>query len=56
MTGRTYDGVAKTLHWVIVALVVAQFFTKLATPKSFAGVTQNGSMPGTSLSGRRSCC
>lgn len=42
MARRSYDGVAKTLHWVIVALVLAQFFTKLVTPKSFAGVTQDG--------------
>lgn len=38
----SYDAVYKTLHWVIVALVAIQFFTKLVSPKTFAGVTEDG--------------
>lgn len=41
-TRDRYDPVAKTLHWVIVGLVAAQFFTKLVTPEVFAGVTEDG--------------
>lgn len=42
MERTTYDPVAKSLHWIIVALVTAQFATKLVSPKSFAGVTEDG--------------
>ena len=38
---RSYDGVYKTLHWVIVALVAVQYFTKLAAPTTF-GMTEDG--------------
>ena len=42
MQGASYDPVSKTLHWVVVGLVTAQFVTKLVSPDSFAGVTENG--------------
>ena len=42
MARDSYDPVAKSLHWIIVALVTAQFVTKLVSPKSFAGVTEDG--------------
>ncbi len=42
MAAKSYDGVAKTLHWVIAGLVVIQYFTKLASPGVFAGVTERG--------------
>jgi cytochrome b561 len=32
--GSRYDGVAKTLHWLIVLLVLVQFGTKLLTPQN----------------------
>jgi cytochrome b561 len=38
----SYDAVYKTLHWVIVALVLTQYCTKLISPKTFAGVTEDG--------------
>ncbi len=38
----TYTGVAKALHWLIVGLVLIQYFTKLASPASFAGVSEAG--------------
>lgn len=39
---RSYDAVSKTFHWVIVALVGIQYFTKLASPGVFAGVSEDG--------------
>ena len=42
MQGAAYDPVYKTLHWVVVALVTTQFVTKLVSPQSFAGVTEDG--------------
>ncbi|MDT7950947.1 MAG: cytochrome b [Acetobacteraceae bacterium] len=42
MQRESYDPVAKTLHWVVVGLVTAQFVTKLISPGTFAGVTENG--------------
>ena len=38
----SYDAVYKTLHWLIVALVLVQYCTKLMSPKTFAGVTEDG--------------
>ena len=42
MPALRYDAVQKSLHWVIAGLVVAQFTTKLVSPGSFAGVTEDG--------------
>ena len=42
MAPARYDPVYQTLHWVVAALVGVQFFTKLASPGSFAGVTEAG--------------
>ena len=42
MAPRSYDPVYKTLHWLIVGLVSIQFFTELASPGVFAGVTEDG--------------
>ena len=33
---------AKSLHWIIVALVTTQYITKLVSPETFAGVTDDG--------------
>ena len=42
MAQSAYDPVQKSLHWAVVALVAAQFFTKLVSPGTFAGVTKDG--------------
>ena len=42
MNGGSYDPVYKTLHWVVVGLVTTQFVTKLISPGSFAGVSEDG--------------
>ena len=42
MAALRYDGVQKTLHWVVVGLVGTQFVTKLITPAGFSGVTEAG--------------
>ena len=42
MTALRYDPVQKALHWVVVGLVSVQFVTKLVTPATFAGVTEDG--------------
>ena len=42
MAAVAYDPVAKSLHWVVVGLVTAQFVTKLVSPQSFAAVTEDG--------------
>ncbi len=39
---RSYDGVWKTLHWLVAGLVGVQYVTKLASPGVFAGVSENG--------------
>lgn len=38
---RSYDGVYKTLHWAVVALVAIQYFTKLMPPNPSAGLSQH---------------
>lgn len=39
---QSYDPVYKTLHWLVVAMVTTQFVTKLVSPGTFAGVTEDG--------------
>ena len=41
-TARGYDGVAKTLHWLVAALVLAQFVVAIAMPD-----IGRGTVPGT---------
>lgn len=38
---RSYDGVYKTLHWMVVGLVAIQYFTKLVPPNAFAGASEH---------------
>ena len=40
--GRGYDGVAKTLHWLVFALMLAQFVVAIAMPPM-----RRGTVPGT---------
>ena len=37
---QSYDGVWIALHWIIVGLVLIQYFTKIVSPGSFPGVSE----------------